>query len=91
MRRDSIHDACGNPFDLALDPEQPWLVDDTLVCQACATKAMVERQKLKAHEDTSDVLGKPRYEDGRLVSVRPATEADLRAAKKGSLATATRG
>lgn len=67
-----------------------WLVEHTMVCQACATRDMVMRQLQKQHEKDKPSPHAPMWHDGRVVSVRPAGEADLRAAAKGQRATVTR-
>lgn len=84
IRRERIHADCGNDVEKAFSTETRWMVDHTLVCQACATRDMVKRDLEKKHEKDD------RWTDGRIITVRPASEADLRAATKGKYATATR-
>lgn len=84
IRRDRIHAECGVDIGTGIDPKQAWFVDHTIVCQACATRDSVMRGLDEEHEHD------PTWRDGRIVSVRPATEAVLRAANKGDFATQTR-
>jgi hypothetical protein len=90
IRRERLHSGCGNDVDQAFDSKTAWMVDHTLVCQACATRDMVMRQQEKLHEKDPVIPGVPSWGDGRIVSVRPATEADLRDARKGKRQTLTR-
>lgn len=80
-----IHADCGNDFDAALDPKTLWMVDHTTVCQACATRDMVRRQLEQKHENDKPSPGVPDWADGRIITVRPASKADLRGAETGRL------
>lgn len=90
IRRERIHAGCGNDVDKAFSTDTKWLVDHTLVCQACATRDMVMRQLTKEHENDKPSRFTPMWADGRLVTVRPANGSDLRAATKGERSTVTR-
>jgi len=90
VRRERIHPGCGNDVEDAFNGDVRWYVDHTMVCQACATRDMVLRGLEKQHEKDRAQPNTPAWSDGRIVTVRPASEADMRAATKGKAATLTR-